>query len=873
MWNVIFVNSISDGLRYLLMGKSVTRLAETFKPENYNLSINIDAENMLFSGSVIIAGQKTGRPSTRITLHQKDLKINSAKIIRHSKSDEKVDISRINTQKSYDEVRLHSSSMLYPGKYTIEIEFSGRITEQMHGLYPCNYKHKGKDKKLFATQFESHHAREVFPCVDEPEAKATFDLTLVTSAGETVLSNTPVKKHLETHDSRLKTQFETTPVMSTYLLAFAVGEIHCVEDKTKDGVEVRSWATIAQDKSHLEYANKEAVRVLEFFTNYFKTPFPLKKLDQIALPDFDSMAMENWGLITYREVGLLADPTNRSQSGEQTISLVIAHEISHQWFGNLVTMKWWDDLWLNESFASIMEFVCLDSLHPDWHMWEGFAEADMIAASNRDVTSSVQAVKTSVNHPDELFTLFDPSIVYAKGGRLIKMMYDYIGKESIRAGLESYFKEFAYKNTVSDDLWKHFSLASGVDVKELMDPWLTQSGMPLLSVNRDGRKLKITQKRFLLDKESDSQVWPVPLLANAKLNPDIIKKSSLDVELDQDKPVVLNQSGSSHAVINYESNEDKQHLQQITSSKEIGSVGRMNLFNDLYLLSRHGSKSLSELLELLEKCSAEDRDSVWQLMLRPLATTKLFVEGDKKAEDAIKKIKLELANQHFKKLGWDDRSSDDPNTKALRVTMTALMLQSEDAEVANEAISRYKDAKQIYDLPSEQRGLILATAVKNNSANLDAVFEEYSSTHRSDVQRSITAGLTAAKDTKDIKRIIEKSIGKNGIARTQDMPMWFAYLMRNQYSRDKAWEWMVESWDDISKKLSGNKSLDRFVIYSSGPLCTPEFEKKFNEFFADKTNEIAIGRPIKIAQGEINARVAWRNRELSLLKKYLGAGS
>lgn len=852
------------------MGKSVARLAESFRPENYKLSIEIDAENMNFSGNVVIFGQKTGRPSKRITLHQQDLKIASASVIKHAKTgEEEISLERINTQKTFDEVRLHSSSLLYPGKYSIKIEFSGRITEQMHGLYPCSYKYKGKEKKIFATQFESHHAREVFPCIDEPEAKATFDLTLITSAGETVLSNTPIKEQLKAQGSRLKTVFETTPIMSTYLLAFASGELQYVESKTKDGVMVRSWATIAQNKSHLEYANNEAVDILEFFTDYFKTPFPLKKLDQLALPDFDSMAMENWGLITYREIGLLADPVNRSQSGEQLISLVVAHEISHQWFGNLVTMKWWDDLWLNESFASIMEYVCLDALHPDWHMWESFADADMIAASNRDVTSSVQAVKTKVNHPDELFTLFDPAIVYAKGGRLIKMMYDYIGEDSVRAGLKSYFKEFAYKNTVSDDLWKHFSEASGTDVKKLMDPWLTQSGMPLLSVKRDGRTVGLNQKRFLLDDIEDKQIWPIPLLANKELPEKVMDKPSLNLVLDHERPVIFNCAGSTHTVVNYENKKDRKYLQEMMSKKEIDSVGRMNLFNDAYLLSRHGDERLSEALELVEKCADEDRDSVWQLMLHPLATAKLFIEGDEKSEKSIKQIKKKLAQKHFDELGWDDTETDDPNTKALRVTMTSLMLQSEDEETVSEALTRYKKAKHISDLPSEQRSMIIAVAAKNKAVDIDKIIGKYASTHKSDVQRSIAVGLTAAQDKKSIEKIIDKSIGSGGVARVQDIPMWFAYLIRNQYSRELTWEWLVQSWGELSKKFSGNKSLDRFVIYSAGPLSTPEFEKKFNDFFSDKTDEVAIGRPIKIAQGEIKARVAWRERELPTLKKHL----
>ena len=852
------------------MTKKAARLAENFRPENYNLLIEIDPVGMKFSGSVVIKGQKTGRPSERITLHQQDLKINSADITRHTKSgDEQVEITRINTHKSFDEVRLHSSGLIYPGQYTIKLEFDGNITEQLHGLYPCNYKYKGKNKKLFATQFESHHAREVFPCVDEPEAKATFDLTLVTPAGEAVLSNTPIKKQVKTDGTKLKTIFETTPRMSTYLLAFVCGEMHKFSGETKSGVEINSWATVAQPASHLEYSVKEAIAVLDFYEDYFGVEFPLKKCDQVALPDFDTLAMENWGLITYREVGLLADPINRSQSGEQLISLVIAHELSHQWFGNLVTMKWWDDLWLNESFASIIEYVCLDNLHPDWYMWEHFADADMIAASNRDVTSNVQAVKTKVDHPDELFTLFDPTIVYAKGARLIKMMYDFIGEEAIRNGLKSYFKEFAYKNTVSDDLWKHFSDSSGLDIKKFMDPWLKQSGMPLLNVQRKNKQLHFSQKRFLLDKGSDDKLWPIPLLPNKKLSETILEKPSLSIDYDSSEPVLINHSGSTHCVVHYENKNDRGNLKDMLVNRKIDSVARMNLLNDLYLLARYGEENLVDITEMIRRCENEDRDGAWQLMLRPLAIARLFVEGDETSEAAIKKIKHSLANKQFSALGWDDKNNDEPNTKALRVSLTALMLQADDDKTVKEAIKRYKNAESAGSLASEQRSLIISVAAKNNEADIDKLFKEYEATASSEVQRAIAAGLASTKDQAKIEKIIEKSIGKNGIVRPQDLATWFAYLMRNQYSRELAWNWLVESWDGLAKRFSGNKSLDRFVIYSAGTLSTPEFQHKFNDFFADKTDDVAISRPISIAEGEIKARVAWRERELPALQKYL----
>ena len=319
--------------------------------------------------------------------------------------------------------------------------------------------------------------------------------------------------------------------MSSYLLAWVIGDVHNVEGKTKDGIKVRSWASSAQPKEFLNFANEEAIKILEFYEQYFDTPFPLKKLDQVALPDFEVGAMENWGLITYREAAMLADPSNRSVSGEQYIAMVVAHELSHQWFGNLVTMKWWDDLWLNESFASIIEHIALDNLHPDWHQWETFASYDVLAASNRDNYPDVQPVSIGINHPDEIHTIFDGAIVYAKGARLLKMLFDYIGEDTMRTSLKNYFAKYAYKNTTRANLWDEITEVSGINIDELMTPWLVKSGMPVLEVNRKNSRIDISQHRFLLDGDDEESIWPVPLLSDTKLPVDILKKRSESIAM------------------------------------------------------------------------------------------------------------------------------------------------------------------------------------------------------------------------------------------------------------------------------------------------------------------------------------------------------
>jgi aminopeptidase N len=301
-----------------MSSKQVRRLFEGFQPDHYVLDLKPNREAMTLEGTVTITGKKTGRPSQRLTLHQNGLNARSAIITKHEKSGQKaIEVDRINGQSSLNELRLHTKEKLFAGYYTITIEFSGKIQESMHGVYVCNYEYQGKKQQLVATQFESHHARECFPCIDEPEAKATFDLTLTTPKGEAVVANTPVKDQVE-HGAQLVTTFETTPRMSTYLLAFVYGDMHSKSAKTKNGIQVSTWSTKAQPLTSMDWALDVATRAIEFFEDYYGVPYPLAKCDHVALPDFSSAAMENWGCITYRESCLLIDPTKRV-AGHQTM--------------------------------------------------------------------------------------------------------------------------------------------------------------------------------------------------------------------------------------------------------------------------------------------------------------------------------------------------------------------------------------------------------------------------------------------------------------------------------------------------------------------------------------------------------------------------
>ncbi|MBS7346158.1 MAG: hypothetical protein KIG14_00390, partial [Candidatus Sacchiramonaceae bacterium] len=472
------------------------RLTNYFEAENYKLFLDISkSEDKVFSGEVEVSG--VALRDDFIKLHSKDLTIDSVSMecggeyvgLKHQlmPENDELQIDFVD-EKTDEKVEAEKSIKL-------KIKFNGEITDAMHGMYPCYYNQGEERKQLIATQFESHHAREVFPCVDEPEAKATFDLTLEYANGQKILANTnPIMSEV---NETTTTTFARTPKMSTYLLAFVVGDLQKKTAQTKNGVEVSTWSTKAHNLDMLDFPLEVAIKSLEFYEDYFDVKFPLEKCDHIALPDFSSGAMENWGLITYRETAMLANAKS-SLSSKRQIALVIAHETAHQWFGNLVTMKWWDDLWLNESFATMMEYLAVDSFYPDWNIWEEFAVNEAILSLRRDAIDGVQSVHIPVHHPDEIGTIFDGAIVYAKGARLMNMLRSYVGEEAFRSGLANYFEEFAYQNTTGDDLWRALGLASGKDVRSFMESWLKQPGYPMVEADYSAGKLKLSQSQFFV---------------------------------------------------------------------------------------------------------------------------------------------------------------------------------------------------------------------------------------------------------------------------------------------------------------------------------------------------------------------------------------
>lgn len=828
--------------------QKVPRLIEQFTPDHYDLSLDIDRHSRTFTGTVTINGV-TNTGARAITLHSKELTIDTVV----------VDGKQATFHETQDDALVINEDNVAAGKHVVVVGFHGNISDSMHGMYPCKFRHDGKLKELIATQFESHHAREVFPCIDEPEAKATFDLTLSTEPNITVLSNLhPISQ--ETEDDRLVTRFATTPRMSTYLLAWVYGELHKKTQHTADGTEVNIWATPAQSTESLDFALEHAVKTIEYFNEYFGVPYPLPKSDHVALPDFSSGAMENWGLITYREVALLADPKTTTVASKQYIATVISHELSHQWFGNLVTMRWWNNLWLNESFATLMEYLAVDAIHPEWNAWLDFASNESILALRRDAIDGVQSVQVDVDHPDEIASLFDGAIVYAKGARLMRMLQNYIGHDAFQHGLQSYFKEFAYSNTEADDLWRHLSAASGKDISMFMNTWISQSGYPVVEVKPDG----LRQEQFFIGPhEKSDQIWPIPLNAESNEDiPELLETRELKLPVADDER--LNVADTAHFLTHYSS----KHLHKILGNASLTELDRLQLLHEQTLLVRGGRVPSVDLIDLLEHYRDEQSEHVWGIMALAFSELKKFVETDEAAETKLREFGGSLAEQQHSRLGWSPQVGESESDTKLRSTILSLMVYSQRPDILDHVDSLFENGVQNID--PEIRSLIISSVVyrSTDTRTVHMLLDMYRETSSADLQQDICAGLSSAQTPKHIALILDTFTDGNTI-RAQDLFRWFVYCMRNRYARQSAWEWMKSNWDWIEKTYGGDKSYSDFPRYAASGLMTPEQRNDYADFFGPKRNQTALKRTIDLGIVEIDGRVELLGRDGDAVREKL----
>lgn len=830
---------------------SVSRLTQLFAPEHYDLSVTLNRIERTFSGTVAIHGALAPNTDT-LKLHAKDLTIQGVTLDGKEASF---------TLEPNDELHIRHAD-LAEGKHIAVVTFSGAITNDMNGIYPCYFEVDGQKQELLATQFESHYARQAFPCIDEPEAKATYTVTLQTEQEVTVLGNMPIHTQV-TDGDMLVTTFEKTPRMSSYLVAWVVGALHKKTATTKSGVEVSVWATPAHAASHLDFALDIATRTIDFFEEYFGVPYPLPKSDHVALPDFSAGAMENWGLITYREIALLADPKLATLSTKQNIALVVAHELSHQWFGNLVTMKWWNDLWLNESFANLMEYVAIDAIEPGWDIWLDYTTSSVISALRRDSIDGVQSVQIDVRHPDEISTIFDPSIVYAKGSRLLRMLESYIGTEALRSGLRAYFEAHSYSNTEASDLWDALSQTSGKDVAALMTAWMTQPGYPVVSVAQKGAAVTLQQKQFFIGPhQAAERHWPIPLHATTKALPELLTEEAVTVDSDDSAPVRLNKETTAHFIAHYDAALFEQHVESFST---FSAVDRLAFIQEQILLAQSGAQSTAMLIPLIKTLDKEPNEAVWTSISIAINELKRFVQTDENAENKLRALAGEVSLHHYERLGWDAVEGESENDTKLRSTIISLALYGENKAAQAEATRRYT-TQSIEELDNELRVTILAHAVREEIAPgiVDALLEAHQKTASSELQEDLAAALTATKSPAVIDRLISL-LQDATVVRPQDFVHWYVWLLRNRYGRERMWSWTLETWPWIEQTFKGDSHYDMFPRYIAGSLVSQKHLEQYQQFFTEKRSQKSLERTIDMGLTELKGRIELLERDTPLV--------
>ncbi len=851
------------------MSKKVKRLFDGFRPENYQLEINPDRDTMQLNGAVVISGQKTGRPSQRLTFHQHGLKVTKATIIRNDKKGkQEIPLVRINHQRKLDEVRLHTSALLYPGTYTVRMEFEGEITRPMEGVYPCFFKHEDKDKKLIATQFESHHARDAFPCVDEPEAKATFDLTLISPAGETVLANTSIKSQ-ETKDDKLVTTFETTPKMSTYLLAFVYGELGYKEAKTKRGVTVRAYAT-PDNVQHLDYAAEFGAKCLDFYEEYFDIPFPLAKCDFVALPDFAAGAMENWGLITFREQALLYDKANSSLPMKQYVAQVIAHELTHQWFGNLVTMRWWTDLWLNEGFTERMAYLPMDHFYPEWQIWTQLVADQQQLAFKFDALANTHPIQVPINSPEEIRTIFD-NISYDKGACCLHMLEQYLGKDIFQGGLRHYLKKHSYGNTDTTDLWQALEDVSGKPVKNFMATWIEQAGFPLVRAHIKDGEIHLTQEQFLLNPRERNKegltepLWPVALESGAEELPELFDQPEVTLPLFRREGVLKLNSGQSSF---FRATYNASHLEKLAEQVTVGNMSipdRIGLLSDAFEAAKAGYADTTMALHLLESYRNEQSDTVWDIIAANLVAIRRLMDDEQLREDMKPYVRALVAEQ-LERLSWEEKVDEPHSDKLLRPTILSLASAADETSVIDEALRRFKAMKRPEDLPPDLRAVIYVTAArKGDSETFDQLLTLHNQSISSDERSTLSAAITDFEQPELIARAL-KTITTEDV-RKQDIIGWVAYSFGNRHARKQTWNWMVDHWEWLKQHLGGDLAFFRMPLYAARAFSDEKFLAEYREFF-ESVMSPALERSYKQGVEMIEWQTDWRKRDLKTIKAF-----
>ena len=853
-------------------------LPSNVKPSKYRLTLQPDLETFTFKGEQTIDIEIVV-PTARISLNAAELEIGGATLRRNGAS---TPVRSLSLDADTETATLDFGETLSPGPAQLDMQFTGILNDRLVGFYRSEYQDaEGQTRHLATTQFEATDARRAFPCWDEPARKAVFDVTLVFADGFQAVSNTPIVEDTRPSPGMRFVRFGETPVMSTYLLAFVVGDLVSVQAEAADGTKVGVWTTRGKE-NQAGFALDTSVKLLGYFNEYFSIPYPLPKLDHVAIPDFAAGAMENWGCVTYRETALLVDPENSSAGTRQRVAEVVAHEMAHMWFGDLVTMEWWDDLWLNESFASWMGTKAVDWLFPDWEMWTQFVNMDTNRALSLDGLKNSHPIEQEVKNPAEVSQLFD-AISYSKGGSVLRMLEHFLGPEVFRGGLYRYLKGHEYGNARTQDLWAALEEESGLPVTSIMDSWVKQMGYPVLEVEADrgadNVQISLSQERFVYDRplgdeEPNTEVWRVPVTVSAPgavAVSTVMESKEALLTLPAARPAEdwykVNADQTGFYRVNY-TGEDWQRLAPAVGARELPATDRLGIQNDAYALSRAGLLPITQFLELAGSYSGETDASVWSDLASNLRDIEQLIAGEP-VHPTYQRFGRELFGPAARRAGWTPRPEDGHLDSLLRSTVLGQSGSYQDEETLGQAGDLFRQYLENPDaVHPDLRGVVFSLAAQaGDRATYDQLWDLEERTSLQEEKIRLLLATSRFQDVGLLNETLERALSSR--VRSQDTITVVGSVAANPRGRQPAWEFVKNNWAEFDRRYSGGGfGLMRLVSICSS-FTTDEQRADVENFFTEHPAP-AAERTIRQALERVRLNIRWLEHNRPALNDWFG---
>jgi puromycin-sensitive aminopeptidase len=846
------------------------RLPRTVVPSRYDLRLEPDLEHATFAGEEAV--QVEVRDETD------EVQLNAVELAITRVDAEGPDGARLEGSASLDaetdRVHLRFPRPLRPGEWTLRLAFRGILNDQLHGFYRSTFKDgEGRTHVLAATQFEAVDARRAFPCWDEPALKAVFGVTLVVPDGYTAVSNTaPVREEPAGPGKRAVT-FADTIRMSTYLVAFIVGELEATDPVMVGKTPLRVWCV--PGKRHLAgFAQRAGAFCLDFFERYYGIPYPSDKVDLLAIPDFASGAMENLGAITFRETALLVDEAAASHGELERVADVVAHELAHMWFGDLVTMAWWNGIWLNEAFATFMEMVAVDAWKPEWQRWVSFG-VSRAAAMGVDALHASRPIEYDVRAPRDCEAMFD-LLTYEKGASVLRMLEQHLGPDTFREGVRLYLRWHEYENAETTDLWKALGEASGQPIPEVMDHWVFHPGYPLVSVRADGARLTLAQRRFTYlpptgrgQEDEPPELWRVPVTVRAAIGGQTVERKALLSAAEDEVAlpaapdwVVVNAGGHGFYRVAYAPD----LLDRLTASLgALAPIERFGLVSDCFARAQAGDLPAAAFLDLTARFREETDRNVWAVVVAALGYVNRALDDEARGD--LEALVRDRVGPAAARLGWTPRPGEDELTRQLRGDLLrAAGVLGANPQVqarAREAYERHRADEHALD-PNVLPAVIAILARAGGEAEYREFLERYRAARSPQEEQRYLYALTGFRQPELVTETLQRTV--DGTIRTQDAPYVIRAMLASVWARGQAWEFVKGHWETMRRLYP--PSAFRRMFEGVSFLVRAEWEAEVRAFFPAHGIELG-GKTLDQYLEQLRVAVRFREREAATLAAYL----